>query len=352
MFTRLTQEVRSQIDVIRAALSTHDRLRALVGQSADGDYAANPALDEIRASSPPFLDWRVYDHCAAFTRLYAVYERFVWALVEEWLRLLPTLFDHYSDLPESVISGHRTGVADVLQRLGGDRYAHLTEADVLRGIANGVVLGGSYSLLPDAFLIDDQNLWRETLQKLFRRIGIDDAWGWITRHRSIERFLRDVRGNGSTAEAELRSFLQYRNSAAHGDVDEVVATEEIHSIGEFVITLCDVLAEAVFRSVVERRLARNEAKEIGVVIHQFRDNVIGAEMRETTISTGDRLIVLRDNACYGVTVDTIQIERVERPVVVSSHGLRIGIRTSRPAVVGARLIRLHVGGQAAPQGPA
>lgn len=73
-------------------------------------------------------------------------------------------------------------------------------------------------------------------------------------------------------------------------------------------------------------------------------------MRETTISSGDRLVVLRENACYGVTVETIQVERVAHPVLVTRHGLRIGIRTSHPAIVGARLIRLQVGGLSPPVG--
>src|SRR5262245_54767141 len=83
--------------------------------------------DEYAATAPGDTEWRLYDHCAAVTRLYAIYEQFVTAAVGLWLSQLPDLYGPYGSLPESVRNAHRMGTGDILIHHGGDRYAHLTE---------------------------------------------------------------------------------------------------------------------------------------------------------------------------------------------------------------------------------
>lgn len=342
MFSIYTDKLRNEVATIQSALTTHDRVRALVYSPEETALPAASGgpdlLSPLKTNAPPLLAWRIYDHCAAFTRLYAVYERFVADIVSEWLTILPDLYRQYSDLPEAVRNGHRVGAAEILQKIGGDRYAHLSEESVLRGIFEGVAGNSPYQLLFDAFMIDEQNLRHDILTKLFARIGISGAWGWVNTHGAIQRFIDEVRGNSSSAESELRSFVLHRNDAAHGEVDEVVATDEIKKVADFIVILCNVLAELMMRQAVMRRIDLGQATTAGTVIHQFQDRVVGAQMKEGVLNVGDELIILRDQACYKVIVESIEVDHTPYQQLQVSDGQNVGMRLSASAKVSSQII--------------
>ena len=59
---------------------------------------------------PKTKEWRIYDHCAAVTKLYAIYENFVEDLIRDWLRLLPEIVLDYDDLEKVIHNTHSYGV--------------------------------------------------------------------------------------------------------------------------------------------------------------------------------------------------------------------------------------------------
>ena len=129
------------------------------------------------------------------TRLYAIYERFVENLVGDWLGLLPGLFPRYSDLEESIQNTHQMGVGRLLIEMKKNRYGHLSIEEVVRGLFRGVT-GEEYQLLLDAFLLHEQNLRRQPLEKLFADAGIPNAWAWVEKHKTCPKykFMREKDG--------------------------------------------------------------------------------------------------------------------------------------------------------------
>ncbi|MGD1920686.1 MAG: MAE_28990/MAE_18760 family HEPN-like nuclease [Pleurocapsa sp.] len=67
-------------------------------------------IDALQKDIPKTQEWRIYDHCAAVTKLYAIYENFVEDLIKDWLRLLPELFLNYDDLDDRIRNTHQSGV--------------------------------------------------------------------------------------------------------------------------------------------------------------------------------------------------------------------------------------------------
>jgi hypothetical protein len=204
---------------------------------------------------PDKLNWQIYDHCAALTRLYAVYEQFVGELVAEYVRLLPSLYTKYSDLPDSVTTQHRVGIGHILLKMGEKGpYRDLEEHSVVRELAAGLSGASEYRLLADAFFTDRQNLRFETLSRLFASLGFEDAQTFLGRNYAVTEFIRNERVDSSSAEKELRDFVDYRNEAAHRRVENVLSIDRITSIGRFVIALATALAEMVERSVLQRHM--------------------------------------------------------------------------------------------------
>jgi hypothetical protein len=72
MFPALLAKVFQQVDTVKRSIETTDEARNLL--SAPEEI---PELASLRSKAPTTTEWRIYDHCAALTRLYAIYERFV-----------------------------------------------------------------------------------------------------------------------------------------------------------------------------------------------------------------------------------------------------------------------------------
>ena len=152
--------------------------------------------------------------------------------MRDWLGLLPTLVANYQAL-ESVHEEHRKGVARVLQNLGSAKYRNLTPLDAVRGFYQAVSGATTYELLPEAFTVRSQNYRQETLQEIFNSVAVMESWAWIQAHRQIKGYVERIGEDSTKAENELKQFIQDRNDAAHGLVDEVLSVPRIGTCQHF-----------------------------------------------------------------------------------------------------------------------
>lgn len=214
MFENLLEIVNVNIDSIRKIIQTNDRLRKIV---AKGIINIEPPKDnqdflELVNGIPNEKEWKLYEHCAVVTRLYAIYENFVEDLISAWLQHLPQLVENYLELNDKIQNTHREGVGRILLEFKKDRFKDLSENQVIRGLFYGTTNENkNYELLPEAFLLHDQNLWKYILEKLFANAGIPDTWQWVIQHRTLKKFIEEIRGNQNTAEGELNQLISYRN---------------------------------------------------------------------------------------------------------------------------------------------
>ncbi len=324
--------VRENISTVRSIIKTNDRLREVAfGKNAVREQESNEYAElftTLIQDIPKARDWRVYEHCATVTRLYAIYERFVEDLVSDWLGLLPGLFPSYSDLEERIRNTHQIGVGRLLLDLKKNRYKHLSLEEVVRGLFCGVTGEEEYELLSDAFLFHEQNLRRETLEKLLADAGIPNAWAWIDKHRTVKDFVEEVRGNQNTAEGELNELISYRNDAAHGaPIDNFLGSTALLELSGFIETLCQALAELVTYQVIERKKSIGQAREIGRITEWFKQPKAGvAKVEETTLSVGGSLFLVGEAYCQSATIESIQIDRVATKEVQTTAGMEVGLK--------------------------
>lgn len=237
MFQELMVTVRENISTVRSIIKTNDRLREIAfGENAVREHESNEYAElftTLIQDIPRAREWRVYEHCSVVTRLYAIYERFVEDLATDWIQQLPKLFSRYSDLEERVRDTHQMGVGQLLLNLKKNRFRHLSLDRVVRGLFRGVTDEDKYELLPDAFLLHEQNLRKEVLEKLFADAGIPNTWKWVEKHR----FVKNIEN------IELDELINYRNDAAHGaPIDNFLGSEALLELCDFVESLCQALA--------------------------------------------------------------------------------------------------------------
>jgi hypothetical protein len=343
MFDELLQNVRVKIATVRSILQTNDRLRRILfGQ----DILARKILEEnqeflsLLEVLPDENEWQVCDHCTAVTRLYAIYERFVEDLISDWLRFLPELVSCYSNLEKKIQNTHREGVGRLLIDLNKNRYQHLSVDQVVQGLFSGIAGTEKYALLPEAFLLHEQNLRKEIIEKLLADAGIENAWKWVINHREIRNFVEEVRGSQNTAEGELKQLVDYRNEAAHGAIDEILGTQELLDLGDFVEALCKALAELVTYQIISRKTLIRQAKKIGTITEWHKKpGAAVAKVRETTLSVGGNLWLVSESSsyCQLAKIESIKINDMSKEQEEITSEIEVGLKFDTDAKKGLSL---------------
>lgn len=341
MFEELIEKASVKISTVRAIIKTNHRLRRIVFRDSlnkqkwaeDDEFAA--LIDVI----PSEKEWEIYDRSAVVTRLYAIYERFVEDLISDWLRRMPDLVPRYSDLGEKIQNTHREGIGRLLMDLKKNRFQHLSVEKVVQGLSCGITDTGKYELLPDAFLLHEQNLRKEVLETVLKNAGIDEAWKWVINHKEIKYFVEEVRGSQNTAEGELKQLVDYRNKAAHGSTDEILGTQELLDLGDFVEALCKSLADLVTYNIILRQIDRGLVREIGKITEWFKKPQAGvAKVQEVTLTVEERvfLVLVNDELsyCYAAKVESIQLNDISHNHVEITSEAEVGLKFDRDARTG------------------
>lgn len=252
MFQEILDKARGDISTTRSIIQTYFRLRDILfgeGSITEQEREDCQKITSLKEIAPNKNDWRVYENCAVVTRLYAIYENFVENLVREWIEYLPRIFPNYSDLNEEIQGTHQRGVANLLLKLKNKNINSQFYKDIISSLficitgENQYEGENKYKLVPDAFLLHEQNLRKEALEQLFTNAGIPNAWNWVNKHI-----------NEYSAEIKLKELIDYRNDAAHeGFIDAPLGFDILLELCDFVETLCQALAELVTYRVIEQK---------------------------------------------------------------------------------------------------
>jgi hypothetical protein len=87
MFNQRFQDTHISIGTVRAMIQTNDQFRKIVftKKTVRQQLEESSEFAELVKVTPNEIPWKVYDHCATVTRLYAIYERFIEDIISDWL---------------------------------------------------------------------------------------------------------------------------------------------------------------------------------------------------------------------------------------------------------------------------
>jgi hypothetical protein len=359
MFSHLTSQLRTELETAQKVLVINEALRDLLiahqpaltalpaelPAGADDGVNVAHALSRLVPGEPRKVDWQIYDHCAALTRLYAAYERFVGELVAEYVRLLPKLYGKYSDLPESITTQHRIGIGQILLKMGEKGlYKKLEEQVVVRELAAGLSGVSGYTLLADAFFIDRQNLRFDVLGRLFGALGFRHCGRYINRHTAVTDFIKQERADSSSPQKELDDFIEYRNEAAHRKVENVLSIDAIGAMGRFIAAIGGALAQIVEEGVLQRRMEMGHYSHVLAVseIHHNGFVVIGIPSNGVPLAVGDEVLICRKGTCQQVVIEGLQINDQIAVSTTGDGATKVGLRLTKRSAPGADLRRLNI----------
>jgi len=359
MFAHLTSQLETEVQTALKVLAMNEAVRDLLisqheflgnrpaslpPDSGTGEQISH-TLGTLIPNIPSKLDWQVYDHCAAVTRIYAAYERFVSDLVGEYIRMLPRLYATYAELPLTLTRQHRRGIGHILLKLGETgRYKNIEEEVIVTQLAEGLSGASSYTLLTEAFFIDRQNLRFEVLTRLFGSLGFEGSARFIESHAAISNFISQERAEGSSAKNELQSFVDYRNQAAHKKVENLLSKDETGAVGRFICALGRALADLVTNQTYRRHM---ELKHYSVLLkiketHYSGKVVIGIPAKGVTLKVGDEVLIWGKRVFRSATLQSIQLDGADSPETEGDGSREVGIKLSDKAPKASELCRLEI----------
>lgn len=343
MFSALLAQIENDLGEVKLIVEWQEKLRSTIystGAAPPPLAIAGPAVDTMRAQAPKKVPWQIFDHCAAISRIYALYEKAISDIVELYLSLLPKVFPNYADLAEKLRVQHRTGVGQILIKwsLTHPLFGGISEADIASGLADGL-RAKPYGLLGDAFLLDPGNLRTSALLRLFNGLGFENCFGWVRKHKPVCDFCVAKLAGTDTADSFLDSFVRIRNEAAHGHIANIAGAGLLADYADFVLVVVDALASLLRTELVHAGIRSKSSVLVGEVLHTWSNNIAGVRSScDERISVGDRL--------YGgkkvievLTVQSLRIHATDHPSLLLKNALEFGIRFDKPLSEGAIIYR-------------
>lgn len=295
----------------------------------------------IAGEAPDMTSWRVIDHCAAVTRSYALFESFVMEALREYLTFLSGAYK-MSALGSDFEARYTKGIGRILQDQHKHRYRNLNIATVITGASDALSDKDGYQIQAEALLRTEQNLRMTELNRLFNDCGLAGLESWVGSHRAVQAFFAAQARLSDTASSELKQIIDYRNEAAHGDVDDVLGPDVLVEFTFFFEALCQSLLDVIQYDTIRRAKELNRATVVGRISERLRGDIVIAKVSDTTLTIGDKLYVFKKGLTMIAEVRSIQLDGKNVKTVTAAKeievGLRLGVRTKE----GCELIRLQL----------
>lgn len=211
----------------------------------------------------------------------------------------------------------------------------------------GLYLGESassdkYELLPEAFLLHEQNLRKEILDGFLAKAGIPNAWNWIKNHREVQNFKQTFLTDPDTTESKLDELITYRNEASHGyDINPVLNYQELIDLCDFIEALCQAMIELINFHIVKSNLEQGQAQEIGKITEWHpKPQACVAKISKTSLSTGSSVVLKSKTKsyCQLATIENIQLDDENQKEVKIDSETEVGIKFNIAAEKGLEIV--------------
>lgn len=341
MFSPLVDPAIRSLDAIRKTLRTSHAVFTLKSSFVADGTALSHDMEGLFSQVPALTESRVYEHCSAVSRAYAVYESFIEELISAWLDYVPKIWANYLDVDENVRSRHREGVAAVLARLHHRRYEHLNERDVAIGFAGAFTSSGSYKLLSEAFIHRESNLRFDTLCNVFAGAGVGGVSGWKMGGDSMSSFLSTAADPGDTLPSLLDELVGYRNDASHGGSDEILSFDRLIFFCDFIERLIVDLNEFMAGHALRALLGSGAARKIGKVAEIFpRAQAVVAIVENAQVGVGDSLFLLTKNGGKRLTITSVMWHGTRVSSISAAMPVEVGLAFSQVVSTKGALVQI------------
>jgi len=312
MFSSLTTNTLEQISVVEQFVSAHEQL------IAQQDSSARRRM-------------KVYAVSACVTYLYAIFEHFVEISISDYLDGIPELI-RYQALTDELKNDYRIGISHILSKIDNERYSHLVHENVVKWYHEAITNTESYRFVTEALTRHDQNLRLNIIENLYSRVQIKDLRSWLCHHMEIKTLYSESASIFQQLESELRNFIQLRNDASHGGIDDLEGKDNLQRYCRLIKGLVIALSSYLHKSLLLKRSMAGKVKMVGVVSESFARNgaFIVKLLKDTSLHLGCWIHIVGPYYCYSQEILSLKLNDNDVESVISEHdGHEIGVRCAQ-----------------------
>lgn len=344
MYTAFLERTQQSIEALKQHLATSEAMRSAIQNNSLSCGGGPPCFNLpslLSASAPDRLEWRKIDHCAAVTRIYAIYEQFAHEMIREHLALAQSHLA-FPDLPNELIKSYRNGIATILEKKDGPRYGHLSLLDLIEQYHLGLS-NEEYTLEPLALLNHEQNLRLPELARLFAACGMPSIDTWIKKYRSLQEFFDTAERLSGSAEHEMLELIKYRNEAAHGsiNVDDILGLDYLYEFCDFVAVICEAISEFVQLKGLDLLIAGGAADFRGKVDECIKADRVLIGTMTGNFRIGDTIYLCGETYSVPREILNLQLEDADRSHVALSEPTEIGLEIDKWGRKKATVVMIH-----------
>lgn len=276
-------------------------------------------------------------HTAIVVSAYGSYEQFVEATIQQYVARVERMCPKFADLPDAFRINHSRLSYQLIAKLGHSRYTGVvSEASVIANLHSCLTPPGPYRLNYDAIVMHETNLWSTTLAEKLAQIGVEKALKKIRDQGVYSAYLTRKLGTASSAAShesafrELDELIQWRNEAAHGDVQNTLSVDLLMAILDYLDILAAAIAE-VLRIEVWRHQYKTDGIPLGQPVAVFRNEIVCIELDRQRVRVGDVMVALPQGKKDPVSASRILEIQISNRAILSTpsrRSLKIGCKVA------------------------
>jgi hypothetical protein len=324
MFQVLETKSIDEINVVRLLLNIHNEAMAIQDPS-------------IRQKI------KVFSVSSCVTRLYAILENFIEISISDYLDSLSELVA-FSSLPEKFRTEYRYGISYLLSRIEQGRYNHLNHENIVKWYYEATQNFEHYKFVTEALTRHEQNFRLNIIESTLGKIQLKNFSSWIRNHPKIISLYTDTSSIYEQLESEIKQFIQLRNDASHGIMDNLIGVDNLLRLCDLTQGLIFAISSFLRKSLISDKLTAGKINETGIVTEVFKKSgaIVAEFNKDMALNLSDEIIILESNDCYVDLVSSLMINDISVETVVANHDkFEVGIKLKTLVKKNAKLYNLN-----------
>lgn len=316
MFTSLINKTVRNISVVKDFIGIHKKI---VDDLSDDETAINFSK----------IDYKMYIASSCVTRLYAIFENYVESLLSDYLDYISELVK-FKDLPNEFKGEYRVGISHILSKIDNARYSHLNHENVVNWYHDALTGKRKYNFVTEALTRHEQNLRLNTIENLFNKIQLNTLRSWLSNNKLIQELYPDGPYTYEQLSSEFSNFIQERNDAAHGSLDNIEGLETLDRYCDLVIAVSLALSSYLNKTLIVNSKNKRFIR-IGKVTETFTANgaFIFTSKKGISLQTNSNITFIGEHYCYSLNLDSMQIDGTDiAGITTITNNLEIGMKCS------------------------
>jgi len=235
------------------------------------------------------------------------------------------------------------GISHILSKIDQERYRNLNHEHIIGWYDESLKNVQNYRFVTAALTRSEQNYRLGNVETLFSRVLMKELKSWLANHSAIKSLYVEGTSVYEQLESEIKAFVQLRNDASHGSLDNLEGRDNLNRFCDLIENLAIALESHIAKCLLMIRVNTGKAVKIGVVTEYVPRHkaFVAKAMKGSKWEVGAVIQVVGPYHCFTQLIASIQIEdKAQQMHVAAADEEEIGISCDLPVRVNSEIYTL------------